>query len=388
MQHTSELLFASCALLITAGCPGRAIGPGTGGDAASPLYDGGPGVDGSVGTDRGSSDRAPGVDRGCRPGQIVDGHGQCRTTCSAEQQCVDGERCNPVLGLCEPLPSGSCDPSRCQIGFVCPEPGTYDAGVGDAGPVACVPSDGYCREDQDCSFTERCDQSRCISRAGDVVMTCTVDAECGLLMTCKLGVCVGCLDDLQCSLVVAGSKCVAGTCIKGAAATAAQCFGAQCADGTRCNPQTGECEPSCTSDADCDAGQICAPVVNSCVTDPGCTQDSDCGGNLTCAGAGLLQSGICIGCSDTEPCPVGLSCVMTACFPTGTASPCDNVTCPQNELCDSQNGSCYPSNGTCSDATDCRPGYSCSFVHLCSGCSVDSDCRPNQRCLLATCLPL
>jgi len=57
-------------------------------------------------------------------------------------------------------------------------------------------------------------------------------------------------------------------------------------------------------------------------------------------------------------------------------------------ICDPANGSCYPSNGTCVDATDCRPGYSCGFLHLCTGCTVDGDCRANQRCLLATCIPI
>ncbi|MBN2359299.1 MAG: hypothetical protein JXR83_07580 [Deltaproteobacteria bacterium] len=388
MRNALVLLATSCALFSVAGCPGRPIGPGNT-DAGVTWYDSGAGVDGDIAADRAAgADRMTGVDRGCPAGQIEDGNGQCRTICSGEQQCEEDERCNLALGLCEPLPAGTCDPSQCQEGFVCPEPGTYDAGVGDGGSVACVPSDGYCRDDSDCNFTQRCDQYRCVSRAGDVVMTCTVDADCGLMMTCQWGVCVGCIDDLQCQLVDPEASCVMGTCIRGPAATAAECFGAECPDGTRCNPQTGQCEPSCTSDDDCGPGQICAPVLNRCTTDPGCTDNSDCGGNLTCAGAGLLQSGLCVGCGDSEPCPSGLRCVLSVCFPDGAASPCDDVTCPQDELCDPQNGACYPANGTCVDDSDCRPGHSCSFLHLCTGCSLDGDCRPDQRCILATCVPI
>jgi hypothetical protein len=320
----------------------------------------------------------------CGPNQVRDGRGVCRTMCAQQGDCPPRHTCNQAVGLCLPDETPVCVPANCPPGYTCP-----DGGVG-SGPQGCVAIAGYCAADGDCALTERCQDHLCISRAGDIVMTCAADSDCGLLMTCRFGVCTGCMLDIQCALVSEGARCVLGTCVTADLGPAGECIGKTCPEGERCNLATGLCEATCETSADCgDGGRICAPVLNQCVTDFGCTADGGCQPPLTCAGAGVggLSTGICIGCSDAVPCGPGLTCIVGACFPDLAATDCTGVTCPNDELCDPQGGACYPSNGTCQDATDCRPGHTCNFIHLCAGCSVDSDCRPSQRCFVGTCLP-
>jgi hypothetical protein len=221
---------------------------------------------------------------------------------------------------------------------------------------------------------------------GDIVQTCNGGGDCGVGMTCQLGICIGCITDLQCILLDPDAQCILGTCVLQDIGPVGKCLTTQCPTGTRCNLTNGQCEPTCADDGDCNTGEICAPVVNRCITDPGCTDNSDCGTGLTCIDA--LGSGICTGCTDTVLCKAGLRCVFGACLPGPAASLCDSVTCNTDELCDPADGSCYPADGTCQDASDCRTGQTCNFLHLCSGCSADGDCRPDLRCLFGTCAPI
>jgi hypothetical protein len=320
----------------------------------------------------------------CGPNQIVNGRGECISKCQRTEDCNDPTLvCNLDLGVCIPKPP-ECNPATCQAGMICPP-----AGQG----VACIPLPaGACIVDGDCGILERCAGGECISRAGDVVATCVVNEDCPILMTCMLGVCVGCLDDLQCQLSASGGKCVLGTCVTADLGAPGECINKLCPDGQICALTTGQCTAKCTvatETTDCTADQRCLPVGNYCVGKFGCSVTEDCTAPLQCA------AGLCIGCTDNDQCLPSEQCVQPvpaipgACFPNLTGNVCDTVTCETaGDICDPANGSCYPSNGTCVDATDCRPGHTCNFLHLCAGCSVDGDCRANQRCLLATCIPI
>jgi len=317
---------------------------------------------------------------GCAADQVVDGNGQCVDTCTTDNDCTGTDVCDQGLALCVPAAPANCDPNRCAPGYICPSDGGTE----------CVPLPGYCGSDFDCNLGERCEDFRCVSRAGDVIMTCTADSDCGLLMTCQFGICVGCLDDLQCSLVEPGSQCVMGTCVVADIGPALDCLELTCPDGEQCNPATGQCEPVCAGDGDCDTGQICAPVLNQCVVDPGCAADEDCGEGLTCTSGPLLENGMCTGCTEVVPCKAGLACVLGACLPDvgGGSGACATAECAADQSCDSRDGSCYPTDGSCGSNADCREGHTCnSLIRLCSGCSVDGDCRAGQRCLLGTCAP-
>jgi len=293
-----------------------------------------------------------------------------------------------TVGFCVPLPVVTpCNPARCAAGTTCPNP---DAGVVDAGADGCVDIPGYCAADNECSIIERCDNNRCISRAGDIILTCGEDAGCPLLTACTFGVCTGCVTDIQCSLGHPGARCITGACVyTGALGPAGMCLGMTCPTGQRCNVANGLCEATCQQNSDCaDAGEICAPVINQCVTDFSCSDDAGCTAGLTCVGQDQgPMGGVCVGCNDTTPCGPGLTCLAGACWPDLAATACTGVTCGMTESCDPLNGACYPTNGRCMEDTDCRDGHTCNLLRICSGCSVDSDCRPGQNCFIGSCLP-
>ena len=362
-----SLFFAACA--------------GSNAPATLPTDDG----DGAGGDGSGDSDTPV----ACDDGYIRDGFGSCRKVCATTADCGDlALECEPNVGLCMPAADVHCDPDSCAPGTVCPPDGSVD----------CVPVDsqpGLCASDADCDLASRCDNGTCVSRVGDVVKTCTTDTDCNILagipsgMTCQLGVCLGCLEDIQCG---ATGKCVMGTCIIADLGTAGNCIGLTCNTGERCNPTTGACEVTCdpaVSPSACPDGKKCAPILNQCVDNYGCATDADCRADLL----QVCLVGLCVGCTADGDCKTSEKCVgggiAGVCFPSfQAADPCAQVTCAANQSCDPQNGSCYPSNGTCASAADCRPGYTCNFFGLCSGCSVDADCRPAQRCLLSTCIPM
>jgi hypothetical protein len=333
-----------------------------------------------------SSTTSPRV--GCTPQQREDAYGQCLDTCQSDADCAAATTCHSATGLCIPASESSattqpCDPDSCADGFACP-----GSGVGE-----CQVIENGCGSDADCDLTHRCEADECISRAGDVVHTCSGDSDCGLGMTCQVGVCLGCLDDIQCTLQDPDAVCVLGVCLTGTLAPVAKCLQADCPDGTRCNPMSGECEPTCVDDTECADAQICGPLLKRCMTDPSCEADSDCGDPSaslqTCTTSMGFDMGVCVGCSDTDLCKEGLRCVVGACLPDLEQSgPCANVSCSSGDTCDAFDGSCYPEDGTCSTSIDCRPGHQCNFLNLCSGCTIDSDCRSQQRCLLGTCIPM
>lgn len=302
----------------------------------------------------------------CAETQLVDGTGQCRDLCDDEGTCPDGMACHVATGLC------------------------LEAEESETGDNDSEPASGDCADTSDCDFGSRCESGTCVSMAGDVVATCAADADCGPLMSCQLGVCVGCIDDLQCG---PDATCVLGACLVGQLGTAAQCLTTECPEGSRCNPTSGQCEPTCEDDSDCASGDLCAPLLQRCVRNPSCAHDSDCNG-LTCTLPFGASEGLCTGCALAalsglpDPCPQGLACVIDACLPAmgQVAANCDPA-CGEGELCDAMGSSCYPEDGSCTEDDDCRDGHTCNFIGLCSGCAVDGDCRAGQRCLFATCAP-
>jgi len=302
-----------------------------------------------------------------------------------EDSCPPGYYC-PDPGFSECVPDGTirCDPASCPPGYYCPERGSPE----DPGTGECVPRGEICVSDDDCLPGQGCVDGACEWGAVDIVATCEDDADCPLLMTCAVGVCVGCIDDLQCALQQDGSRCVQGVCLTADLGPVGECLTTRCDEGQRCNPATGQCEPTCADDADCAAGETCVPLVNTCVAEFSCEDDADCAAGLTCSGGLGGQGGLCIGCSDVVPCPPGLSCMLTACVPDITATACDSVTCGEDQLCDPADGSCYRADGRCEEDVDCSAGQTCNMLGLCSGCAEDSDCRPEQSCIFGACISI
>ena len=357
---------------------------------------------------------------GCADGEVRDGTGTCRRTCSENSDCFNGTTCVVSVGLCLPDDSGArgspgdtadapAEDSANSDGEGAGEDSADDAATDDSGgdasgqpdsdaadcapgdcesPRVCAPNgaecvlpEGSCVTDSDCGFGQICDaDSTCVSRAGDVVESCASDTDCGALMRCTAGICTGCATDLQCS---GDARCVFSTCVQGDIGEAAACLQASCPQGQRCNPQTGQCEPTCEDASDCAASQICAPIINRCTEDFRCSSDGDCASGLSCT------AGLCTGCAEDSDCGAGWRCRFSACFPAQLGGgACADVTCAQGESCDPNDGACYPEDGTCADDSDCRTGTQCGDFGVCVGGDGEADCRPGTSCVFQACVPV
>ncbi|MEC9464894.1 MAG: hypothetical protein VX834_03865 [Myxococcota bacterium] len=324
----------------------------------------------------------------CQAGEIVNDDGACVPACS-EATCGPGTVCDAATGQCLPVDSGTegntantwagesgtteggCDPASCPDGYECPD---------DASSTQCVPiEDEGCSGLFDCDFGQQCVEGECVPVGSDAVTMCQDDTDCPMLMTCQVGVCVGCLDDLMC----AEGRCILGVCVTADLGPGGDCIGLECSEGQACNWQTGVCEPTCVEDSDCVEGEFCSGITNFCTSEFRCDDDADC---LT----GSCVAGVCVGCQSDTECAEGLTCTFGACLPNEVGSdPCAEASCdPSTEACDPLDGSCYPADGSCSGDEDCREVHDCSMFGVCTGCEVDGDCRPDQRCILSACVLL
>ena len=206
------------------------------------------------------------------------------TTCSAGGVgCTPlftpgGESCNGVDDDC----NGTVDD-----GATCPKPGDVchegscvgKCGVGefkcDPG-TACDAKSGLCVDPKcvgvSCDAGQACKGGACVAPCGDV--TCPHGLE------CIDGACVDLCASAHCA---AGQVCRRGVCFAGCAS----CDGVACADGTKCDPSSGDCvDPSCATP--CAAGTFC-------------------------------KSGTCVDDCDGAKCPSGQTCVGGACVGPGDA---------------------------------------------------------------------
>jgi hypothetical protein len=129
-------------------------------------------------------------------------------------------------------------------------------------------------------------------------------------------------------------------------------FDSECAEGYRCNTDTGLCESvpdTCTKDGDC-TPWYCNLYTNTCQEDPftgQCQSDEECrlavGSEYTCH-------------------PILSSCVL----------PLDPGKCYVTEDCANPDLVCDPRTNSC--------------VEKGSACMQDSDCEPNHICLSGTCV--
>jgi Cys-rich repeat protein len=291
-------------------------------------------------------------------------------------------------------PSGVCIP-RCDTdaGLIC-------ARTFPSFPF-CDPVSGQCvgcASDSDCPGTEVCNGGICVAScvfdAG--VDSCAADSPHGpfayddRIDYCDTftGLCVGCLDDYDCS---PGGRCQPGTSVCVQCLNDADCPG---------NPFVYANFPICETDAgicgNCLQSSDCYPLGLAACSDPfepdHCTDDgcldgptaSNCPAPLACS------SGLC-GCSSDSDCLVFDSGVVPTCVHSGNYVPADagplvcgcdaTSVCPDGEICDPRlgtpGGACVP---TCSSdgGLDCAtgPGYpACNpATGYCVECLTDLDC--------------
>jgi|LNFM01.1.fsa_nt_gb Cys-rich repeat protein len=178
---------------------------------------------------------------------------------------------------------------------------------------------------------------------------------------------------------------------------------AQCEQGQVCDRAIGECVPAssgCTSTAMCPAGEYCDDR-NTCV--PGCSTNGDCatlGMGLVCnPTTRRCEAGG--GCGTGMACAMGQSCVDGRCrtpeqvcqfnFQCAAGQQCIDgrciagcsmaVPCPTGQTC--TNGVCgYPTGGDCGR---CPEGQVCSAGVCTQGCTSDTSCGAGRFCDQGAC---
>ncbi|MFB6373517.1 MAG: ABC transporter substrate-binding protein, partial [Bradymonadaceae bacterium] len=128
----------------------------------------------------------------------------------------------------------------------------------------------------------------------------------------------------------------------------------------------GVCQPSCTSDADCDSGEVCRG--GAC--QPGCSGDEDCSGE-----SAVCDGGVCrVSCVNDNPCEDDETCTDGACRSKGICQQ-DSDCGGEGAICD--NGLCRTS---CSSDVDCRDADVCQNGICRPRCQSPGSCAEGQKC--------
>ncbi|MCA9720041.1 MAG: choice-of-anchor L domain-containing protein [Myxococcales bacterium] len=140
------------------------------------------------------------------------------------------------------------------------------------------------------------------------------------------------------------------------------CAPEDCPVGQFCDMGTGECEPGCDADEDCNGDAVCDVDNNVCT---GCVSDGDCGLGTVCV------DGVCEpGCNDQQPCQDGATCCAESCVDALTdplnCGGCD-VACEvlQNALATCTDGMCGFACEDGFDNCDGDPGNGCENQGSC-----------------------
>jgi len=299
----------------------------------------------------------------------------------AAVQCLGGQACDPVDGLCKndlcagvSCPAapdrchqpGTCDPAngRCSAATVktCPEGQTCDLADGKCGSsLSCT--QGVCTASDLCHLPGSCDgaSGRC---SPQTLKPCPAGQTCDLAD----GRCKG--SDLCAGVICppASDPChVAGSCDPASGLCKSQ-TAVSCAPGLACDPADGTCET-----LDPCAGVTCPPPSGPCLVPGSCDpatgfcspeKAKTCPGTQTCdpaddtckdslcarvicpppgdlchlAGTCDPGTGLCSA-QTAKPCPPGQRCDL-ADGQCKASNPCDGVTCPGGQTCDPADGVC------------------------------------------------
>ncbi len=265
--------------------------------------------------------------------------GTCGSSCTTDAQCGAGNWCNNLSG------PGSCQP---QTNNGLPVPGgTCTTTIGGRACVSgvCDTKDndcGYANGDGPCTGTNGgtvCRSSLCATTGAEsgLCVQCETSAQCsGATPVCDptLDACVPCNGDDgtatpdPCSFSVNPTcNLLAGTC--GKCTNDTQCGPGHA--GAFCNTTTGSCGNSCTTDAECGAGNwcddlsgpgFCQPKTNNGFPVPGGTCTTTIGGRA-CLSTVCDTDNACGYRNGDGPCATSddpTKCRSTICATSGTNS--------------------------------------------------------------------
>jgi Cys-rich repeat protein len=229
---------------------------------------------------------------------------------------------------------------RRMIVAVAPVVALAAAGSTSAG---CAGDSYYC----DSTACYYCDGTSCRTVNPPTPTTCARSSECPSGQVCTTAGCViqGCTTDRDCGN---GLACVTGA---GGARFCAR-------PGTNPTPVT----PSCTSNAQCQANEVCSNAQCVMSTNRGCTMDAQCSGSQLCV------SGRCVDrsatCQFDNQCGAGRVCVNSEC-----------------------RNSCG-GDRVCPDGQECATAGSVMFCRdrAATGCTSNAQCMSGQTCLNGRCL--
>jgi hypothetical protein len=271
-----------------------------------------------------------------------------------------------------------------------------------------------CKEDKDC--LQVLGYTKCFLKAGEAEGKCNQcgkDADCSDNADapfCVEGVCVKekapvatplteCdgNDDTRCLAagLVGKTRCVDSKCLACKPAT----FSKDCSsDDTMCT--NNACVPTCTTDAECAAGNPNKPFCQSGKCSNTCTLDSQCGSGMKCSGGeckipctGANMATVCVGetkycgngfctstdCTNDAQCiakgdPLKTSCIKPAGSVATDRGNCGPTSCTTNLNCDKM-----------FDNSGMNMGRRCNSDKICAACSATNECGTNFNCIDGKC---
>jgi len=351
----------------------------------------------------------------CTSGAPVE---NCRTLCTSDAHCVDGSRCNTVLGRCTARDGDACTSSSDCASNYC------NQGICCAGGECCNTADDCndaCRT-ATCSAGHQCETAFIPCGDPDTFgpSQCSGNKRCDGTGNCRT--ILTCIDQGSLYRSDGGYTCVGG---EPAERCLTQCTTSMdCLGNRRCNTNTGVCvEPgsnngeSCTDNWDC-ASDHCNNGI-CCAGGACCQNASDCNDecrNVSCTGfqcnATFIQCGrtdttgatTCGGanrCDGAGQCQPVLTCAAKgsayasdSTYTCASGQPEENCldTCTQaghcinGNVCHFGTGVCgLPDGAACTEDWDCASEY-CQNGYCCDSgdcCATASDC--GDDCRTATC---